>query len=75
MPVCADACVLQRVSVVAVILGLIFMTIGIVGGIDVVSAIIFCIGVITAIVPEGLLATVTVREHALCLTVMILFAI
>ena len=49
------------VSAVAIFLGVTFFFIGwIVKGADIVTNLVFCIGIIVANVPEGLLATVTV---------------
>lgn len=48
------------ISVVAITLGVIFLIIGFAKDIDAVQNIVFCIGIIVANVPEGLLATVTV---------------
>ena len=47
---------------VAVFLGVSFFIIGIVLGYSLIDAVIFLIGIIVANVPEGLLATVTVRS-------------
>lgn len=48
------------VSGVAITLGVIFFLLGIVNGTDLITNLIFVIGIIVANVPEGLLATVTV---------------
>lgn len=48
------------ISAVAIFLGVAFFIIGIAKGTDTISNIVFCIGIIVANVPEGLLATVTV---------------
>jgi len=48
------------VSGVAIFLGVTFLIIGIVKGFNVIDNVVFCIGIIVANVPEGLLATVTV---------------
>jgi len=48
------------VSSVAIFLGVVFLLIGIGKGTDYVKNMVFCIGIIVANVPEGLLATVTV---------------
>lgn len=41
-------------------LGVTFLLIGVIKGTDAVENVVFCIGIIVANVPEGLLATVTV---------------
>lgn len=51
---------IKIVSVVAFVLGISFLIIGLVKGVDTVDALVFMIGIIVANVPEGLLATVTV---------------
>lgn len=51
------------VSAVAIVLGVTFFVIGLLIGTDLISNLVFMIGIIVANVPEGLLATVTV-----CLT-------
>lgn len=48
------------VSAVAVFLGVTFLIIGVIKGTEFVQNMVFCIGIIVANVPEGLLATVTV---------------
>jgi len=48
------------VSSVAIFLGILFLIIGIAKGTHYVQNMVFCIGIIVANVPEGLLATVTV---------------
>lgn len=48
------------ISSVAIFLGVLFFIIGFIKGTGVISNIVFCIGIIVANVPEGLLATVTV---------------
>lgn len=48
------------VSSVAIFLGVLFFIIGIIKGTKIITNIVFCIGIIVANVPEGLLATVTV---------------
>lgn len=48
------------ISVIAISLGLLFMTFGFIRGTPAISNIVFAIGIIVANVPEGLLATVTV---------------
>ena len=44
------------------VLGLVFLVVGLVLGYNWVKAVVFLIGIIVANVPEGLLATVTVSE-------------
>eukprot|EP00954_Amorphochlora_amoebiformis_P000625 49402-Amorphochlora_amoeboformis.AAC.2 len=51
---------IKIISSVAIILGIIFLIIGIVNGFNAIDNVVFCIGIIVANVPEGLLATVTV---------------
>jgi sodium/potassium-transporting ATPase subunit alpha len=51
------------VSGVAIFLGVTFFIIGVILGVDMITNLVFMIGIIVANVPEGLLATVTV-----CLT-------
>jgi sodium/potassium-transporting ATPase subunit alpha len=51
------------VSAVAIVLGITFFIIGLILGTDLITNLVFMIGIIVANVPEGLLATVTV-----CLT-------
>jgi len=46
---------------VAVFLGVSFLTLALVMGMQLIESIVFFIGIIVANVPEGLLATVTVR--------------
>lgn len=48
------------ISAVAIFLGIAFFIIGVAKDTDIISNIVFCIGIIVANVPEGLLATVTV---------------
>ena len=48
------------ISSVAISLGVLFFIIGLIKGTEVITNIVFCIGIIVANVPEGLLATVTV---------------
>lgn len=48
------------ISSVAIFLGVLFFAIGFIKGTEVIANIVFCIGIIVANVPEGLLATVTV---------------
>lgn len=48
------------ISSVAIFLGVLFFIIGLIRGTEVISNVVFCIGIIVANVPEGLLATVTV---------------
>eukprot|EP00177_Eucheuma_denticulatum_P003015 GFKZ01005420.1.p1 GENE.GFKZ01005420.1~~GFKZ01005420.1.p1 ORF type:complete len:1174 (+),score=236.55 GFKZ01005420.1:425-3946(+) len=48
------------ISSVAIFLGVLFFIIGFIKGTEVITNIVFCIGIIVANVPEGLLATVTV---------------
>lgn len=49
---------------VAVFLGVSFFIIAIILGYPLIEAVIFLIGIIVANVPEGLLATVTVRDFS-----------
>mmetsp|Transcript_10120 Transcript_10120/g.14103 ORF Transcript_10120/g.14103 Transcript_10120/m.14103 type:complete len:1085 (+) Transcript_10120:183-3437(+) len=51
---------IKIISSVAIVLGVIFLIIGIAKGFDAIDNVVFCIGIIVANVPEGLLATVTV---------------
>jgi len=51
---------IKIISAVAIFLGVTFLCIGIYIQMDVVTNLVFCIGIIVANVPEGLLATVTV---------------
>lgn len=53
----------QIISTIAIILGIIFFILGFTNGTDLITNLVFMIGIIVANVPEGLLATVTV-----CLT-------
>jgi sodium/potassium-transporting ATPase subunit alpha len=48
------------ISVIAIILGITFFAIGVAIGTDIITNLVFMIGIIVANVPEGLLATVTV---------------
>lgn len=48
------------ISGVAIFLGVVFFIIGFIKGTDPIRNVVFCIGIIVANVPEGLLATVTV---------------
>ncbi|CAN8067083.1 unnamed protein product [Agarophyton chilense] len=48
------------ISSVAIFLGVLFFIIGLIKGTPVITNVVFCIGIIVANVPEGLLATVTV---------------
>ena len=60
----------RLITFVALFLGATFFVIGMAIGYNWYTAIIFIIGIIVANVPEGLLATVTVR-HLACGTVML----
>nr|CAI99406.1 P-type ATPase [Flabellia petiolata] len=51
---------IQLISVIAISLGITFFVLGLVLGTNIVSNVVFTIGIIVANVPEGLLATVTV---------------
>ena len=51
---------IKLISAVAIILGVVFFIFGFIFGYDVITNIVFAIGIIVANVPEGLLATVTV---------------
>jgi len=51
---------IKIISAVAITLGVLFLVLGFVLGLDPLDNIVFCIGIIVANVPEGLLATVTV---------------
>lgn len=51
---------IKFISFIAVSLGIIFFILGLIYGYDVVTNLIFMIGIIVANVPEGLLVTVTV---------------
>jgi len=53
---------IRIITGVAVFLGLIFFTVAFVQGYPWLEAVIFLIGIIVANVPEGLLATVTVKK-------------
>lgn len=48
------------ISSVAIFLGVLFFVIGLIKGTELITNVVFCIGIIVANVPEGLLATVTV---------------
>lgn len=48
------------ISSVAIFLGVLFFIIGVIKGTRLITNVVFCIGIIVANVPEGLLATVTV---------------
>jgi len=48
------------ISAVAISLGVTFFIVGVIYGYDIITNLVFCIGIIVANVPEGLLATVTV---------------
>ena len=50
----------KLISVVAIVLGVTFFVFGIIYGYDIITNLVFAIGIIVANVPEGLLATVTV---------------
>ena len=50
---------ISMISVIAITLGVIFFIIGIFLGTDIITNLVFMIGIIVANVPEGLLATVT----------------
>lgn len=54
------------ITVVAVSLGLTFFAIGLILQYKFIEAVIYLIGIIVANVPEGLLATVTVRNLSDC---------
>lgn len=56
---------ITTITVVAVLLGVSFFGMGFALGYDWLDAILFLIGIIVANVPEGLLATVTVRDEYL----------
>jgi magnesium-transporting ATPase (P-type) len=62
---------IHLVSGVAICIGVTFFIIALASGYSVLNAVVFCIGIIVANVPEGLLATVTV---ALSLTAKNMFA-
>lgn len=51
---------IKIISSVAIFLGVVFLIIGIFKGFNAIDNVVFCIGIIVANVPEGLLATVTV---------------
>ena len=51
---------IKFISCIAVSLGILFFILGFIYGYDVVTNLIFMIGIIVANVPEGLLVTVTV---------------
>lgn len=51
---------IKIISVVAITLGVVFFVFGLLYGYDIITDLVFCIGIIVANVPEGLLATVTV---------------
>jgi sodium/potassium-transporting ATPase subunit alpha len=51
---------IKIISAVAILLGVTFFILGIVYGYDLITNLVFAIGIIVANVPEGLLATVTV---------------
>lgn len=51
---------IKIISAVAIILGVTFFVLGIIYGYDIITNLVFAIGIIVANVPEGLLATVTV---------------
>mmetsp|Transcript_19109 Transcript_19109/g.28577 ORF Transcript_19109/g.28577 Transcript_19109/m.28577 type:complete len:1099 (-) Transcript_19109:170-3466(-) len=51
---------IKIISAVAIFLGILFLILGFILGLDALDNIVFCIGIIVANVPEGLLATVTV---------------
>ena len=51
---------IKIISAVAIILGVTFFILGIIYGYDIITNLVFAIGIIVANVPEGLLATVTV---------------
>jgi sodium/potassium-transporting ATPase subunit alpha len=51
---------IKIISAVAIILGVSFFILGIIYGYDIITNLVFAIGIIVANVPEGLLATVTV---------------
>ena len=55
----------------AVVLGLVFLVVGLLLGYHWVKAVVFLIGIIVANVPEGLLATVTVSEAHMTSTTLI----
>eukprot|EP00344_Euplotes_crassus_P005805 CAMPEP_0196998080 /NCGR_PEP_ID=MMETSP1380-20130617/3549_1 /TAXON_ID=5936 /ORGANISM="Euplotes crassus, Strain CT5" /LENGTH=1183 /DNA_ID=CAMNT_0042414523 /DNA_START=32 /DNA_END=3583 /DNA_ORIENTATION=- len=51
---------IKIISAVAIVLGISFFILGIIYGYDIITNLVFAIGIIVANVPEGLLATVTV---------------
>lgn len=51
---------IKIISAVAIALGVIFFVFGLIYGYDIITNLVFAIGIIVANVPEGLLATVTV---------------
>ena len=51
---------IKIISAVAIILGITFFILGLIYGYDIITNLVFAIGIIVANVPEGLLATVTV---------------
>ena len=51
---------IKIISGVAIVLGIVFFVFGLLYGYDFITDLAFCIGIIVANVPEGLLATVTV---------------
>mmetsp|Transcript_14473 Transcript_14473/g.29165 ORF Transcript_14473/g.29165 Transcript_14473/m.29165 type:complete len:1142 (-) Transcript_14473:212-3637(-) len=51
---------IKIISAVAIILGVTFLVLGFILGLDALETVVFAIGIIVANVPEGLLATVTV---------------
>eukprot|EP00954_Amorphochlora_amoebiformis_P028462 1391705-Amorphochlora_amoeboformis.AAC.1 len=51
---------IKIISAVAIFLGILFLILGFILGLDAIDNLVFCIGIIVANVPEGLLATVTV---------------
>jgi len=51
---------IKIISAVAIILGVTFFVFGLIYGYDIITNLVFAIGIIVANVPEGLLATVTV---------------
>lgn len=54
------------ISGLAVGVGILFFIISISMGYSALNAVIFCIGIVVAYVPEGLLATVTVSMSTVC---------
>lgn len=55
-------CVMQTLTSIGIILGLIFFMVSFIFHFHWIDALIFLIGIILAIVPEGLLAVVTVSD-------------